>query len=93
MPYIVVAYDISDDRRRRVAAEKLCALGFHRVQKSVYIARGSSTLAKEVYRALLRIIDSSRDSIMVITVSSECVEKALIHGASIDIGGEGSLII
>lgn len=80
MPYVLVAYDISDDRRRFEACEKLKSMGFQRVQRSLYIARGGSSLAKDAARALQRIIDPARDSVVVMVVPGEIVEKAVVLG-------------
>jgi len=90
MTYVVVAYDISDNRRRFEAAERLRGLGFIRIQRSLYVARGGGTLAKDAYRALLRVIDRSRDSVFVIVLSRESFEKALIYGLQKSIGEEKS---
>ncbi|MEL9941027.1 MAG: CRISPR-associated endonuclease Cas2 [Ignisphaera sp.] len=81
MSYVVVAYDISSNNRRSIAAEKLIGLGFQRIQKSVYMSRGGYTLAKEAYRALLRVIDKSTDSIVVVVVPKEYVDKILMFPA------------
>lgn len=88
--YVVVAYDISDNGRRYEASERLKGLGFVRIQRSLYIARGGSALAKDAYRMLLRIIDKSTDSIFVAVLPRESVEKALTYGLMHGVGDEGS---
>ena len=90
MTYVVVAYDISDNRRRFEAAERLRGLGFIRIQRSLYFARGGGALAKDAYRALLRVIDRSRDSLFVVVLPRESFEKALIYGLQKSIGEEKS---
>jgi len=90
MTYVVVAYDISDNRRRFEAAERLRGLGFIRIQRSLYVARGGGALAKDAYRALLRVIDRSRDSLFVVVLPRESFEKALIYGLQKSIGEEKS---
>uniref|UniRef100_A0A7J2U620 CRISPR-associated endoribonuclease Cas2 n=1 Tax=Ignisphaera aggregans TaxID=334771 RepID=A0A7J2U620_9CREN len=91
--YVLVAYDISDNRRRFEAAERLKGMGFVRLQKSLYIARGGSALAKDAYRALLRIIDRSTDSVFVAVVPGESFEKALTYGLQSSVGEERSRIL
>lgn len=86
MSYIIAFYDISDNSRRFIAAEKLRGLGFQRVQRSVYIARGGSSLAKEAFRALMRIVDRATDSVIVVVVPREYIEKALAFGSDVKIG-------
>jgi CRISPR-associated protein Cas2 len=91
--YIIVAYDISDNGKRFEAAERLKGLGFMRIQKSLYIARGGSALAKDAYRALLRIIDRSTDSVFVAVIPGESFEKALTYGLQSSVGEERSRIL
>ncbi|MET1101041.1 MAG: CRISPR-associated endonuclease Cas2 [Pyrodictiaceae archaeon] len=82
MPYVIVAYDISDDRKRATICDKLKSMGFSMAQRSVYIARGGSPLAKDAARALQRIIDGSRDSILIMTIPRDVLEKAIVLGVN-----------
>jgi len=82
MPYVLVAYDISDDRRRTLVCDRLKAMGFTRAQKSVYIARGGSSRAKDVARALHRYVDRSEDSVLVLVLPHEVLDKAMIIGVN-----------
>jgi CRISPR-associated protein Cas2 len=91
--YVIVAYDISDDRKRLEASERLKGLGFTRVQKSLYVARGGYTLAKEAFRALLRVVDSSRDSLFVIVVPRESFEKAFTYKLQSELGEDRSRVL
>ncbi|MGC8608184.1 MAG: CRISPR-associated endonuclease Cas2, partial [Vulcanisaeta sp.] len=54
--YVIVSYDISDDKRRFEIMSRLKAMGYVRVQRSLYMARGGSTLAKDTARALMRLM-------------------------------------
>ncbi|MEM1928339.1 MAG: CRISPR-associated endonuclease Cas2 [Acidilobaceae archaeon] len=76
MPYVVVAYDISDNEARARASEKLKSMGYTRVQRSLYVKRGGAGEAKEVARALARIIDPETDSVVVMVVPWESLERA-----------------
>ncbi len=82
MPFVLVAYDISDDKRRATVCERLKAMGFSMVQKSLYVARGGSSLAKDVYRALQRLVDRSRDSVVVMVVPREVLQKSMVIGVN-----------
>lgn len=93
MVFVVVFYDISDDGRRNIVAEKLRGFGFQRIQRSVYIARGGFGLAKEVFRALLRIVDKSTDSVVVMVVSRDSVEKGFFLGVSVGVGDKLSQVL
>jgi CRISPR-associated protein Cas2 len=91
--YVIVAYDISDNSRRFEASERLKGMGFTRLQRSLYVARGGASLAKEVYRALLRIIDKSRDSLFVAVIPSESFEKAFTYRLMSRVGEEKSEVL
>lgn len=82
MPYVVVAYDISDDSVRARAADRLIASGFTRLQRSFYVKRGGASEAKEASRALARIIDFKTDNVIVMVVPWESLEKAWRLGAA-----------
>ena len=79
MPYVLAAYDISDDGKRAAAAARLTSLGFVRIQKSVYIARGGGSLAKDAWRAVAPLLDPG-DRLLVMVVPGESLEKALVKG-------------
>ncbi|MGC9227671.1 CRISPR-associated endonuclease Cas2 [Caldivirga sp.] len=67
---IIASYDISDDRRRVNAMNTLKALGFTRVQRSLYIAKGGLSLAKDAARALSRVIKASEDSVIIVIIDN-----------------------
>lgn len=73
--YVIVAYDISDDRKRIKAMNKLIMMGFKRLQKSVYYRKGGRGVAKDAVRALKRIVDKG-DSIFVIVVQDREFEES-----------------
>ncbi len=77
--YVLAAYDISDDRAREAAARRLLMLGFTRVQKSVYLARGGYTLAKEAYRAVRPLL-APGDRLLVVTLPDQSLDRALVWG-------------
>lgn len=94
MSYVVVAYDISDNSRRTIASEKLRGLGFQRIQRSVYIARGGTALAREAYRAVLRVVDRSTDSIVVVVIPKEYADKILLFpSAKASVGDSQSAVL
>lgn len=94
MPYIIVAYDVSDDRRRSLVCEELKALGFSMLQRSVYIARGGSSRAKDSARAIQKLIRSDSDTALVMVVPREVLEKAIVIGVNrVRIGEENYAIL
>jgi CRISPR-associated protein Cas2 len=93
MPYVLAAYDISDDARRARAAARLLAMGFTRLQRSLYLARGGRTLAKEAYRALHRIVDHATDKVLVMVVPAESLEASLQLAPRPGEGGSRGLVL
>ncbi len=67
---IIASYDISDDKRRINAMNTLKALGFIRVQRSLYITRGELNLAKDAVRALSKVIKTSEDSVIIVIIDN-----------------------
>ncbi len=80
LPYLVVFYDISDDRRRQRVARVLESLGLVRVQRSVFIGRGGFSKAKEVVRAATRLIDKRSDSVAAVVVPEDYGRRILVAG-------------
>lgn len=92
MPYVLVAYDISDDSRRELARRRLVARGYAMLQRSVYIARGGYTEAKEA-AAMLRGLLGPGDRLLVIVVPVESVRRRIVHGEDVLAeGGRGSVV-
>jgi CRISPR-associated protein Cas2 len=82
MPFVLVAYDISDDGRRASVCDRLKSKGFTMLQKSVYLARGGSALAKDVARALNGLLDPLRDSVAILVIPRDVLERAIILGVN-----------
>jgi len=80
---VLVAYDISNDAVRSLVARRLLAMGFSRIQRSVFVRRGSYAVARDVARLLARLVDPSSDRVHVIVVQDRD------WGSRIVIGGEG----
>jgi CRISPR-associated protein Cas2 len=90
--FVVVFYDISDDRKREFIANRLLSMGLTRIQRSVFIGRGGVALAKDIHRFVSRHIDHG-DSVVVLVVPAESVRNMLIAGREIDIGGAGVRVL
>lgn len=78
--YLIVVYDISNDRIRLKVANKLKYLGLTRVQRSAFVGRGGLALAKDVVRASGRLIDRETDSVIVFITPDKSIKQALIVG-------------
>ncbi|GAB6946849.1 hypothetical protein JCM16161A_09790 [Vulcanisaeta sp. JCM 16161] len=79
--YVVVSYDISSDRRRLEIMNKLKAMGYIRVQRSLYIARGGSALAKDTARALTRLM-GREDSVIILIIDGQTLNNAIKLGTA-----------
>jgi CRISPR-associated protein Cas2 len=75
----VVAYDISDDRRRARVSAVLQAYG-DRVQRSVFVCILESGLLQEVRERMSAIIDPETDSVYVFRQCAPCWDAVGIHG-------------
>lgn len=82
MTYILVIYDIHDNKRRNNATETLKAMGYIRIQRSAYITRGGTATAKDTARALMRIIDPRTDSVLILTIDAYTYTRAIKLGTT-----------
>jgi CRISPR-associated protein Cas2 len=76
---VVIAYDISEDRRRARAAATLQAFG-DRVQRSVFVVSTEEATLEEIRRRLDGIIDHDTDSVYVFRQCATCWDAIGIHG-------------
>jgi CRISPR-associated protein Cas2 len=72
--WIVICYDIPDDRRRLRAA-KVC-LGFgQRVQRSVFEADLTPEQLKRLKKMLKKVIDPTEDSLRIYNLCRDCIKQ------------------
>jgi len=79
--FVIVSYDITDDRRRIEIMNRLKSMGFVRVQRSLYVARGGSALAKDAARAISRLM-SREDSVVILVVDNQTLSNAIKLGTA-----------
>ncbi|WP_054843808.1 CRISPR-associated endonuclease Cas2 [Vulcanisaeta souniana] len=91
--YVLISYDISNNRRRLEIMNKLKAMGYVRVQRSLYIARGGgNALAKDTARALTRLMDRE-DSVVILIIDGQTLNNAIKLGtANLAIPSEPTVI-
>ena len=75
----VIAYDISDDRRRARVAAILQAYG-DRVQRSVFIVTAGEDMLREARDRISQIINPQTDSVYVFRQCAPCWEAVGIYG-------------
>ena len=72
--FIVLAYDIRDEKRLRRVAKEMENWGL-RVQKSVFECNISEKDLQHLKKRLLRLIDQSQDSIRIYFLCASCKPK------------------
>jgi CRISPR-associated protein Cas2 len=75
----VIAYNISDDRRRARVAAVLQAYG-DRVQRSVFIATAGEDVLGEARDRISQIINPQTDSVYIFRQCAPCWEAVGIYG-------------
>jgi CRISPR-associated protein Cas2 len=75
----IIAYDISDDRRRARVAAILQAYG-DRIQRSVFVATIDTGQLNEARERITQIINPDTDSVYVFRQCAACWEAVGIHG-------------
>ncbi len=75
---IVVAYDIRNDNARTRAMKRLLAMGFKRLQKSLYIKKGGRGDALDAFRAVKRYLKDEEDKLFVVVLSDKEFKEAMI---------------
>ena len=77
--YVVVAYDIVDDRRRRRLA-KAMTYYLNRVQKSVFEGELPVHLYEKMLNDIKDLIDHQTDRVRIYHLSKFCQKNTLIFG-------------
>ena len=75
----VIAYDITDDRRRSQVAAVLRAYG-DRIQRSVFVCTAEPDLVTEIRSRLAGIIKPETDSVYVFRQCAACWDAVGIYG-------------
>jgi CRISPR-associated protein Cas2 len=78
--YVLVVYDISDDRVRFELANYLKVKGFARIQRSAFIGRPPPSILRDVERVLPRYIKSESDVIHLIPLLEYSVKHVKVYG-------------
>lgn len=72
--WVVVCYDIPDDRRRLKAARVCLGFGM-RVQRSVFEAELTPAQLGRLKAKLLRVIDREQDSVRIYKLCADCIKQ------------------
>jgi CRISPR-associated protein Cas2 len=77
--FVVVSYDVVDDRKRAKIAKAMKSYG-ERVQKSVFECRVDDQQFIKMKKALEGIMDMNEDSVRFYFLCKGCVERIEISG-------------
>lgn len=77
--FLVVSYDISDNKRRLKVAKKLLDFG-QRVQYSVFECHLTSQQLEKMRQQLLKIIDTECDTLRIYQLCEHCQPKIAVYG-------------
>ena len=88
--YILIIYDIVDNKRRIRFAKKMSGYGF-RVQKSAFEAMIPENLYRDLLREIPMLIDAQEDNVRVYKVRGQ--GEVTLFGESIQIENEEVVII
>ncbi len=72
--WVVVCYDIPDDRRRLRTARVCLGFGM-RVQRSVFEADLTPAQLRRLRARLLRVIDPEQDSVRIYKLCADCIRQ------------------
>lgn len=75
----VIAFDISNDRRRKAVGKACSAVGF-RVQRSVYECIMQDAAYQALFCQIDRIVDKERDTVRIYPLDKNCNQNMEIIG-------------
>lgn len=80
--FVVISYDIGNDRRRLKAANLLLDYGGERVQRSVFECYIIANHLKRLQQRLEDLIDEESDSVRLYVLCESCRPRAVCMGAA-----------
>ncbi|MBK6434382.1 MAG: CRISPR-associated endonuclease Cas2 [Anaerolineae bacterium] len=83
--FVLVCYDIPDDRRRTKVMQTLLDFG-RRVQYSVFECDLKAKDLDRLLKKLGRLVDKTEDSVRFYFLCESCLPKALAMGAETEMG-------
>ncbi|MBI4333810.1 MAG: CRISPR-associated endonuclease Cas2 [Chloroflexi bacterium] len=77
--FIIVCYDIPDDKRRTSLSRTLEGFGY-RVQRSVFECEVTDQLFEKMRAKVKKIIDAEADGVRYYSLCQSCLPKVVIDG-------------
>lgn len=79
--HYLIAYDITDDRRRRMIVKLLMNYAY-RIQFSIFEFTATESIAQKIYEKVKRIIEENEDSVSIYELCSEDWNKRIRLGVN-----------
>lgn len=79
--HYLIAYDITDDRRRRMIVKLLMNYAY-RIQFSIFEFTATESIAQKIYERVKRIIEENEDSVSIYELCSEDWNKRIRMGVN-----------
>ncbi|MBP3562203.1 MAG: CRISPR-associated endonuclease Cas2 [Treponema sp.] len=79
--HYLIAYDITDDRRRRLIVKLLMNYAY-RIQFSIFEFTATESIVQEIYEKVKRIIEENEDSVSIYELCSEDWNKRIRMGVN-----------
>lgn len=79
--HYLIAYDITDDRRRRLIVKLLMNYAY-RIQFSIFEFTATESIAQKIYEKVKRIIEENEDSVSIYELCSEDWNKRIRLGVN-----------
>jgi len=91
--FILISYDIPNDRRRLKVAKVLLDYGGERVQRSVFECYITARNFKRLHERLQQVYNEEEDSIRFYSLCETCQSKMILMGVATPIDEPGLRII
>lgn len=91
--FVVVSYDVVDDRRRQKVAKALLDFGGQRVQRSVFECYITTANLEKLRQRVRKLIEEKEDSVRFYRLCDTCLESIEHMGIAQAIDEPGLLII
>ena len=78
--FVLVAYDITDDKRRTRVSDTLLAFGSTRVNYSVFECLITKANLKKLKKQIEEIINKKEDNVRYYTLCQSCIQDIENHG-------------
>ncbi|MEA1879086.1 MAG: CRISPR-associated endonuclease Cas2 [Campylobacterota bacterium] len=92
MQHIVVVYDISNDKTRRIVGEILEGFG-RRVNRSVFECKVKNKKTRDMLESALKNELHKHDSLRIYTLCANCRESSVVLGDEPDIFSQKGVIM